>query len=247
MPSALPAAATARHSCGGARRNGRHARTRLPHELGEDAADAPDIDRGRVVRRAQQHLGRAVPERHDLRARAPPRPQQTLREPSSTLCCGLYPYTAERHLGSTAAGRLCAAASEQISRDKQASCVVMRCTLYGREAQNSRAGRRGCGVGDAAAAAAAAARLVRVALDGDAERAAQAQVCDLQALGRVVDQQVLRLQVAVHHTVLVAVRDALDQLVHEALRARARRRAPSACHGLRRALGRQPSLRQHIW
>ena len=34
--------------------------------LGEDAPDGPHVDRGRVVPRAEQHLGRAVPQRHDL-------------------------------------------------------------------------------------------------------------------------------------------------------------------------------------
>ena len=63
------------------------------------------------------------------------------------------------------------------------------------------------------------ARLVRVGLDGHAEGAAEAQVGDLEAVDGVVDKQVLRLEVAVHHAVLVAVRNALDQLVHEALRA----------------------------
>lgn len=60
--------------------------------------------------------------------------------------------------------------------------------------------------------------LVRVGLDGHAEGAAEPQVSDFEAVHRVVNQQVLRLEVAVHHAVLVAVRDALHQLVHEALR-----------------------------
>lgn len=56
-----------------------------------------------------------------------------------------------------------------------------------------------------------------VGLDGDAEGAAEAQVCNLEAEGVIIDQEVLRLQVSVHHPVLVAVRCALHQLVHEAL------------------------------
>lgn len=63
------------------------------------------------------------------------------------------------------------------------------------------------------------AHLVCVALDWDAEGPAQAQVGDLEAHGAVVDQQVLRLEVAVQHAVLVAVRQALDELVQEVLRA----------------------------
>jgi hypothetical protein len=38
-------------------------------------------------------------------------------------------------------------------------------------------------------------RLVRVALDGDAECAAEAQVCYLENVASLVDEQVLRLQV----------------------------------------------------
>jgi hypothetical protein len=37
-----------------------------PHQLRHDAADAPHVHRRGVVRRAQQHLGGAVPQRHDL-------------------------------------------------------------------------------------------------------------------------------------------------------------------------------------
>lgn len=65
----------------------------------------------------------------------------------------------------------------------------------------------------------AVACLMRVAFDGDAECAAEAQVGNLQALARIVHKQVLWLQIAVHHAVLVAVRDTFYQLVHEALRA----------------------------
>ncbi len=61
-------------------------------------------------------------------------------------------------------------------------------------------------------------RLVRVAFDRDTERAAKPQIRNLQAVSLIVHKQVLRLQVAVHHAVLVAVRDSLHQLVHEALR-----------------------------
>lgn len=60
--------------------------------------------------------------------------------------------------------------------------------------------------------------LVGVAFDGDAEGAAEPQVCNLEAVLAVVHQQVLWLQIAVHDTVLMAVRYALYQLVHEALR-----------------------------
>ena len=59
---------------------------------------------------------------------------------------------------------------------------------------------------------------MRVALDGDAERAAEPEVGDLEArVGRVVDEQVLRLEVAVHDAVAVAVREAFQQLVQHAL------------------------------
>ena len=75
-------------------------------------------------------------------------------------------------------------------------------------------------------------RLMCVGLDGDAEGAAQVQICDLEAEGVVIDQHILRLQVAVHHTVHVAVRCALDQLVHEALR------CPRTLSGDRRSSGR---------
>jgi hypothetical protein len=47
--------------------------------------------------------------------------------------------------------------------------------------------------------------LVGVALDRYAEGAAQPQVSNLERHGLVVNQQVLWLQIAVHHAVLVAV------------------------------------------
>lgn len=61
-----------------------------------------------------------------------------------------------------------------------------------------------------------------VAFDGDAECTAKTQVGNLAAHDAVINQQVLGLQVSVHDTVLVAVREALDQLVHEALQAHKR-------------------------
>jgi hypothetical protein len=79
--------------------------------------------------------------------------------------------------------------------------------------------------------------LVRVLLDRDAERSTEAEVGDLQALRLVVHEQVLRLEVAVHYAVLVTVRYALDQLIHEALRGAARVQG-SGCvpkHGKRQA------------
>ena len=60
-------------------------------------------------------------------------------------------------------------------------------------------------------------RLVGVGLDGHAECAAQAQVGHLQDVGRLVHQQVLGLQVPVHHTVAVHVGDAQAHLVHKVL------------------------------
>jgi hypothetical protein len=62
-----------------------------------------------------------------------------------------------------------------------------------------------------------AVHLMGVAADGDAELTAEAQVRNFEALLLGVYQQVLRLQVAVHHAMLVAVRHALDELVHEGL------------------------------
>ncbi len=62
---------------------------------------------------------------------------------------------------------------------------------------------------------------MRVALDRYAEGPAQPQVSNLQCHGLVINQQVLWLEVPVHHTVLVAVRKALDQLVQHALQEQA--------------------------
>lgn len=56
-----------------------------------------------------------------------------------------------------------------------------------------------------------------VALDWDTERSSQAQISDLQAKVGVVDEEVLGLQVAMHYSMLVAVSQTLDQLVHETL------------------------------
>jgi len=56
-----------------------------------------------------------------------------------------------------------------------------------------------------------------VALDWYAESPAQAQVCNLECHALVIHQQVLWLQVPVHHTMLVAVRQPLDELVEHAL------------------------------
>jgi hypothetical protein len=85
---------------------------------------------------------------------------------------------------------------------------------------------------------------VRVALDRHAERAAEAEVCYLQDVARLVHQQVLRLQVSgrhahvcasaflalyvaaarahapVHDAMAVQVRNANAQLIHEVLRVR---------------------------
>lgn len=62
---------------------------------------------------------------------------------------------------------------------------------------------------------------MRVALDGDGEGAAQAQVGHLEQgmvwMGPFLHQQVLGLQVAVHDTMSVHVGYALEQLVHHAL------------------------------
>ena len=53
--------------------------------------------------------------------------------------------------------------------------------------------------------------LVRVRAHGDAERAREPKVGELE-LALAVDEQVLRLEVAVQHAVEVAVRDAVEQL-----------------------------------
>ena len=61
--------------------------------------------------------------------------------------------------------------------------------------------------------------LMGVALDWDADCAPQSQVCNFEALRLIVHQQVLGLQVPVHHAMLVHVSCSFDQLVHEALQA----------------------------
>jgi hypothetical protein len=69
--SSTPAAAPLQqHPCSSTPRPPQHhphrPPRRRPHQLGHDAAHAPHVDRRRVVRRAQQHLGRAVPQGDDL-------------------------------------------------------------------------------------------------------------------------------------------------------------------------------------
>ena len=56
-----------------------------------------------------------------------------------------------------------------------------------------------------------------VARDGDAECSAQTQVCNLEGVGAVIHQQVLRLQISMHDSMLVTVSHTLEQLVHEVL------------------------------
>ena len=56
-----------------------------------------------------------------------------------------------------------------------------------------------------------------VALDGDAEGAPETEVGNLEAQVAVVDKQVLGFEVPMHDPVLVTVREALYQLVHEIL------------------------------
>ena len=58
---------------------------------------------------------------------------------------------------------------------------------------------------------------MRVALDGDAESSAQAQVCNFEGVCAVINQQVLGLQISVHYPVLVAMGYSFEQLVHEVL------------------------------
>jgi hypothetical protein len=53
--------------------------------------------------------------------------------------------------------------------------------------------------------------------NGDAERPCQAKVGELQQVVPAIDQQVLRLQIAVEHAVRVAVGDAPQDLVEEGL------------------------------
>lgn len=56
--------------------------------------------------------------------------------------------------------------------------------------------------------------LVGVGAQGDAKGAGETEISELQ-VAVAVDEQVLRLEVAVEHTVAVAVADALAQLAHE--------------------------------
>ena len=58
--------------------------------------------------------------------------------------------------------------------------------------------------------------LVGEGVDGDAERPRQPEICELE-LALCVDEQVLRLQVAVQYTVVVAEGDTAQQLLHEGL------------------------------
>jgi hypothetical protein len=64
-----------------------------------------------------------------------------------------------------------------------------------------------------------AAHLVGVGFNWDGKVAAEPQVCNLEerVWCGVVDQQVLRLEVAVHGAVAVHVHHPLEQLIHEAL------------------------------
>ncbi len=59
-----------------------------------------------------------------------------------------------------------------------------------------------------------------VGSDGDRERPPKTKVSNLEDLGGLVYQQILRLQITMHHAVLVAVSTTLQQLVHEALHCR---------------------------
>lgn len=58
---------------------------------------------------------------------------------------------------------------------------------------------------------------MRIALYGDAKGSAQAQVSNLQGICAVIHQQILWLQVPMHHAMLVTVGYPLQQLVHEVL------------------------------
>ena len=68
-----------------------------------------------------------------------------------------------------------------------------------------------------------------IALDWDADCAPQPQVCNLEALRLIVHQQVLGLEVSVHHAMLVHVGCSFDQLVHEALQADREQLRMDAC------------------
>lgn len=59
--------------------------------------------------------------------------------------------------------------------------------------------------------------LVRVSADGDAKCARKAKVRELQCVVIAIDEEVLRLQVAMEHAVAVAVRDAEQELLQVAL------------------------------
>ena len=61
--------------------------------------------------------------------------------------------------------------------------------------------------------------LVGVGADGEGEGAGEAEVGELDGAA-VVDEQVLRLEVAVEDAVRVAVRDARQQLLHVALKSK---------------------------
>lgn len=61
---------------------------------------------------------------------------------------------------------------------------------------------------------------MRVALDGDAESSAQAQVGNLEGVCAVINQQVLGLQISVHYPVLVAMGYSFEQLIHEVLQSK---------------------------
>ena len=62
--------------------------------------------------------------------------------------------------------------------------------------------------------------LMCIALDWNAEGTSQSQVSYLETLSVIIYQQVLRLQIPMHDSMLMAVRRTLDQLIHEALHRR---------------------------
>jgi hypothetical protein len=66
----------------------------------------------------------------------------------------------------------------------------------------------------------------------DAERPCQSKVCELEQVVPAIDQQVLRLQVAVEDAVRVAVGDAPQDLVEEGLQGEQR----YICSGAARSL-----------